>query len=103
MPLISVPVYGAVEMKSATVTSGAVVALAGFSFTSPYPTDARRATITAGAVAIRVSWSPTNPSATVGHYVAAYGSLTIDGQANVSNLKMISTAGDSVVTVTLER
>jgi len=98
----AISVYGAVETKSVTVTSGAVVALAGLSFAAPNAERARRATITAGAVAIRVSWSPTNPTTTVGHYLAAYGNLTVDGQSNVSNLKMISTAGDSVTSVTLE-
>jgi hypothetical protein len=99
---LALVVYGARETKAATVTSGAVVALAGFAFTSPHAEQARRAVITAGAVAVRVTWSGTNPTTTLGHYIPAYGNLTVDGRANVGNLKLISTAGDSVVSVTLE-
>jgi hypothetical protein len=99
---LALVVYGARETKAATVTNAAVVALADFAFTAPHAANARRATITAGAVAINITWSGTNPAAALGHYIAAYGTMVIDGKANVGNLKMISTAGNSVVSVTLE-
>ena len=99
---LALVVYGARETKAVTVTNAAVKALADFSFTAPHAERARRATVTAGAVAVRVTWSGTNPTTTLGHVIAAYENMTIDGQANVGNLKLISTAGDSVVSVTLE-
>jgi hypothetical protein len=102
MTSLALLVHGARETKTATVTNAAVVALAGFSFTAPHATNARRATITNGAVAVRFTWSGTDPTATLGHYLAANESWVVDGQSNVGNLKLLSTAGDSIVTVTLE-
>jgi hypothetical protein len=101
MTLLALPNFADRESKTASVTNAAVVALAGFSFTVPHADNARRATITNGAVAVRFTSSPTNPTATLGRYLAANETVIIYGKEDIKNVKFLSTAGDSVVTVTL--
>lgn len=96
-------IYEAMEAKSATVGTGAVATMASFAFTAAYLAKAVKATITAGANVLRVSWSPTSPTSTLGAYVAAYGSLEVEGQVNVAAIKAIAVGGDSVVTICIEK
>lgn len=60
-----------------------------------------RAFITIESAAIRVRYDGTAPTAAVGHALNAGDSLTVDGEGNVANLRMIrSGAVDASASVT---
>lgn len=59
-----------------------------------------RAFITNASNSIRIRFDGTDPTTTVGHVIAAGDYFTIDGEANVSRLKMIAVGSDGVASVT---
>lgn len=95
-------VHTARETKAVTATTSAIKALADFQFTAGLAEIVKRLTITAGANALRVTWSGTDPTSALGHHVPANGNLTIDGNVNCQQVKILSLVGDSAVTATLE-
>jgi len=102
MALFVQNVYTAKETKTATVGTGAVVALSGFAFDAQNVINVKRLVITAGANPVRITWSGQNPTSTLGHYIAANGNYTLDGSINCANFKSLGIGGDSVTSVTLE-
>ena len=102
MPLFSIDVHTAKETKGYTVASDAVATLASFAFGTQNGLNVKRLIITAGANPLRITWSKTDPTATLGHYIAAYGTYELDGQINCQNIRLIATTGTSVTSVTLE-
>lgn len=51
---------------------------------------------------LRCTWNGTTPTAAIGHLLAAGDTLQVEGEQNVSNLKMIRSGGsDSTAIVTV--
>jgi len=61
-----------------------------------------RAVITAITNAVVVTWNGTTPTATVGHVIAANGTLILEGQAKIAALQFIRLSADVSLTITLE-
>jgi len=100
------------ETKTATVTSGAVVAIgdADFGFTAGDLALANGAWISCITNNVNVAWSGEDPTATLGHPVIKTASLTsnapptfLDGKENVANIKLIGLGGSATVTITIGR
>jgi len=99
------------ETKSATVTSGAVVAIsaAAFGWTAGLLSQANAAKISCITNNVHCTESGEDPTVTLGHPVIKTASLTsnaptlIEGKENVANLKMIGLGGSAVVTITIYR
>jgi hypothetical protein len=49
---------------------------------------------------IRLRWDGTDPTASVGHLLTAGSSITVEGEQNVANLKMIRSVADGTVMLT---
>lgn len=60
-----------------------------------------KAFVTVETNSIRVRWDGTAPTASVGHLLTAGSSLTIIGESNVTNFRMIRATADAVVMITL--
>jgi hypothetical protein len=97
------------ETKTATVTTGAVVAITDFGFTAGKLAEANAARISCSANNMHVTWSGTEPTASLGHPVIETASLTtnepfcVDGKENVANIKLIGLSGNAVATITIGR
>lgn len=91
--------------ETVTVSTSAIgVTAALLSPTSGQPPQ--RALITIATNAIRYRYDGVSPTSTVGHYVVAGGSITVEGWQNIRNLKMIQdtgAGGSGIASVTLER
>lgn len=84
-----------------TVSSTAL-ALSDLNFTAPQLAEADEAYITVETQSVRYRLDGTAPTASVGHLVAAAGSITVTGKGNIGNFKIIrATGSDATVMVTL--
>lgn len=103
MPSLQAPI--AFRTKALTISSTALaISAVGWSWTAGDVESADRAVITTHTQPIIVTWDGTTPTATLGQHVAAGSSLTISGNVNVQNVKMIRQGGsDATASVTLER
>lgn len=93
------------ETKTSTVTN-AVLALsaAGWAWTAGNLALADAAVIVAHTNPVCVTWDGTAPTVTTGILIATGTSVTIRGNANIQNVKMIRQGGaDATVSVTLEK
>lgn len=89
-------------MMSASVTT--VIPLSSFTgYDATKVAVATRAKISAIGNGCVVTYDGTNATTTLGHPIAANAApLVIEGQTNVSNIKVVSLTGTSNVTITLE-
>lgn len=84
-----------------TVSSTAL-ALTSLDFAAGVVAAADEALITVETQSVRYRLDGTAPTASVGHLVAAAGSITVTGNTNVKNFKIIrATGSDATVMVTL--
>jgi hypothetical protein len=102
MALFVTNVHVAKETKTYEVGSSSAAALAAWAFDAQNVVNMKRLVVTAGANPVRVTWSGQAPTSTLGHYIAALGTYTIDGTPNCQKFQAIGIGGASVTTLTLE-
>ena len=97
-------VVRAYATKTVSVSSTALLITdAGFSWAATDVSTADRALITSFTNGISVAWSGATPTATLGHAIAANGTLEVVGQENVKHLQFIRLTSDATVSVTLSK
>lgn len=101
----SVVTAAAYRTKMATISNSAVgISDAGWSWTAGDVAAADQAIITAHTQPVCMTWDGTTPTATTGMYIAAGGTVTVQGAVNVQNIKLIRQGGsDATVSITLEK
>jgi len=92
------------EAKSATIsTTAKAISHADFSWTAGVLAAADKAVISARTGGVMYRYDNADPSVTVGHLIAANGSVTIVGNLNIQALRFIREAGtDATLTITIE-
>ena len=91
----------AFQTKALAIT-GTAKAIASFGFSTAELTKADRAVITAFAQPVVIAVDGNTPTSTLGTYVGANDSITIDGNLNINNLQIIKAgATDSTASMTL--
>lgn len=103
--MASVQAPKAFRTKTSTISNSAVaISAAGWSWTIGDLTSADYAVITAHTQPVIVTWDGTTPVATTGRHIAAGGTVTITGNANVQAVQLIRQSGsDATVSITLEK
>jgi len=96
-------IINAYAMKGNTVSNAALaISNASWSWVSTDLSTAVKMTISANAKSVVVSFDGTNPTTTLGLPIAEGASLSVDGNLNIQNLKLIrDTADDATVTIIL--
>lgn len=92
----------AVDFGQATVSNAAKTLAADFGLDADLLAQADRARISAATDAVRYRYDGSAPTATVGHVLAANGTIEVIGNANIKALQFIRVTNDAVVSVTLE-
>lgn len=90
-----------IGFDSATISSSSQT-LVDVGFTLAQILRASEAFITVETNSIRIRYDGTAPTTTEGHLLTAGSSLTLVGNQQIRNLKMIAAAADGAVKVTLE-